>query len=63
MQLLTIAYDSVGLQRCGFRLPASGFRLLERLRRDVPPGKSCWGAKGELDLAKLRGRAGPSAHR
>ena len=27
MQLLTIAYDSVGLQRCGFRLPASGFRL------------------------------------
>jgi hypothetical protein len=31
-----------------------GFRLYERFRPDVPAGKSGWGAKGELDLGKVR---------
>ena len=31
-----------------------GFRLYERFRPEVPPGESGWGAKGELDLAKVR---------
>jgi uncharacterized protein (DUF2252 family) len=31
-----------------------GFRLYERFRPDVPAGESGWGAKGELDLAKVR---------
>jgi len=40
-------------------LQRRGFRLYERFRPDVPAGESGWGAKGELDLAKVRGRAGP----
>jgi hypothetical protein len=31
-----------------------GFRLYEQFRPSVPAGESGWGAKGELDLAKLR---------
>jgi hypothetical protein len=31
-----------------------GFRLYEQFRPGVPAGESGWGAKGELDLPKLR---------
>jgi hypothetical protein len=31
-----------------------GFRLYERFRPDVPPDLRGWGAKGVLDLAKIR---------
>jgi hypothetical protein len=31
-----------------------GFRLYEQFRPSVPAGESGWGAKGELDLAKVR---------
>jgi hypothetical protein len=31
-----------------------GFRLYERFRPEVPAGESGWGAKGELDLGKVR---------
>ena len=34
-----------------------GFRLYERFRPSVPKGESGWGAKGELDLRKVRGAA------
>jgi hypothetical protein len=34
-----------------------GFRLYERFRPNVPQGESGWGAKGELDLAKVRAAA------
>src|SRR4051812_28614576 len=34
-----------------------GFRLYEQFRPPVPAGESGWGAKGELDLAKLRALA------
>jgi hypothetical protein len=30
-----------------------GFRLYERFRPKMPAGESGWGAKGELDLAKV----------
>jgi hypothetical protein len=36
-------------------LQRRGFRLYELFRPDVPAGESGWGAKGELDLAKVRG--------
>lgn len=36
-------------------LQRDGFRLYERFRPDVPAGESGGGAKGELDLAKVRG--------
>ncbi len=32
-----------------------GFRLYEAFRPDVPEGTRGWGAKGELDLARIRG--------
>src|SRR3954447_9154852 len=31
-----------------------GFRLYEQFRPSVPVGETGWGAKGELDLAKVR---------
>ena len=34
-----------------------GFRLYERFRPEVEPGAKGWGAKGVLDLAKVRGVA------
>ena len=34
-----------------------GFRLYEQFRPAVPAGESGWGAKGELDLAKVRALA------
>ena len=39
-------------------LQRRGFRLYERFRPEVPAGESGWGAKGELDLAKVRAAAG-----
>jgi hypothetical protein len=35
-------------------LQGRGFRLYERFRPEVPASKSGWGAKGELDLTKVR---------
>jgi hypothetical protein len=35
-----------------------GFRLYERFRPEVEPGAKGWGAKGVLDLEKIRGAAG-----
>jgi hypothetical protein len=39
-------------------LQRRGFRLYERFRPDIPASESGWGAKGELDLAKVRTAAG-----
>ncbi|MGK7871517.1 hypothetical protein [Falsiroseomonas sp. E2-1-a20] len=38
-------------------LNRNGFRLYEQFRPEVPPDVTGWGAKGELDLQKIR-RAG-----
>lgn len=35
-------------------LQRRGFRLYERFRPEVPAGEFRWGAKGELDLEKVR---------
>ena len=35
-----------------------GFRLYEHFRPEVEPGAKGWGARGVLDLAKVRGAAG-----
>ena len=51
MEELAASVEPVELQR-------RGFRLYERFRPDVPAGESGWGAKGELDLAKVRGAVG-----
>ena len=51
MEELAARIEPVELQR-------RGFRLYERFRPDVPAGESGWGAKGELDLAKVRGAVG-----
>jgi hypothetical protein len=34
-------------------LADNGFRLYERFRPSVPEGVKGWGARGELDLAKI----------
>jgi hypothetical protein len=47
MEELASAYEPGELQR-------RGFRLYERFRPEVPAGESGWGAKGELDLAKVK---------
>ena len=47
MSGLAAAHEPADLQR-------HGFRLYERFRPDVPAGESGWGAKGELDLARVR---------
>ena len=47
MQELAAAHKPADLYR-------HGFRLYERFRPSVPTGESGWGAKGELDLAKVR---------
>lgn len=36
------------------RLALEAFRLYEQFRPSIPAGAQGWGAKGELDLAKLR---------
>jgi hypothetical protein len=38
-------------------LAAAAFTLYERFRPEVPAGQRGWGAKGELDLAKVRALA------
>jgi hypothetical protein len=50
MRDLAARYDETDLNR-------RGFRLYERFRPEVPAGESGWGAKGELDLAKVRSAA------
>ena len=45
---LAAAHEPADLRR-------RGFRLYERFRPAVPAGESGWGAKGELDLRKVRG--------
>src|SRR4051794_25697170 len=47
MARLAAAYEPGELHR-------RGFRLYEQFRPGVPAGESGWGAKGELDLAKVR---------
>jgi hypothetical protein len=47
MTELAATYEPADLYR-------RGFRLYERFRPGVPAGESGWGAKGELDLAKVR---------
>lgn len=51
MSGLAATVEPVDLQR-------RGFRLYERFQPDVSAGESGWGAKGELELAKVRGVAG-----
>ena len=51
MEELAARIEPVELQR-------RGFRLYERFRPDIPAGESGWGAKGKLDLAKVRAAAG-----
>ena len=53
MEELAARIDPVELQR-------HGFRLYERFRPDIPAAESGWGAKGLLDLAKVRAAAGRS---
>ncbi len=38
-------------------LNRTGFRLYEHFRPEVPPGTKGWGAKGVLDLARIRDAA------
>ena len=41
-----------------------GFRLYEHFRPEVPAGVKGWGAKGVLELGKIRSAAGcPDEHR
>jgi hypothetical protein len=47
MAELAAACESADLHR-------RGFQLYEQFRPSVPAGESGWGAKGELDLAKVR---------
>ncbi|MFL5336267.1 MAG: hypothetical protein ACJ8H8_24605, partial [Geminicoccaceae bacterium] len=47
MAELAAVYEPADLYR-------RGFRLYEQFRPSVPVGESGWGAKGELDLAKVR---------
>jgi hypothetical protein len=47
MEELAAAHEPTELNR-------RGFRLYERFRPSVPAGEGGWGAKGELDLAKVR---------
>jgi hypothetical protein len=47
MAELAAGYEPADLYR-------RGFRLYGRFRPSVPAGESGWGAKGELDLAKVR---------
>jgi len=54
MEALAASVEPAELQR-------RGFRLYERFRPDVPAGESGWGAKGELDLAKVRSAADRSS--
>ena len=46
--------DSLSLDE----LNRTGFRLYEHFRPEVPPGARGWGAKGVLDLDRIRGAAG-----
>ena len=50
MEELAAAQEPGELQR-------RGFRLYEQFRPAVPAGESGWGAKGELDLEKVRAAA------
>src|SRR4051812_25282543 len=47
MAELAVACEPAALYR-------RGFRLYEQFRPSMPAGESGWGAKGELDLAKVR---------
>ena len=47
MAVLAAAHEPADLYRLGFR-------LYEQFRPAVPTGESGWGAKGELDLRKVR---------
>ena len=47
----SVAYEPADLYR-------RGFKLYEMFRPGVPAGESGWGAKGELDLDKVRSMAG-----
>ena len=47
MEELADRYDAAELNRIGFR-------LYERFRPDIPPGNAGWGARGELDIDKIR---------
>ncbi len=39
------------------RLNQDGFHLYEQFRPEVPPDERGWGAKGVLDVAKIRALA------
>ncbi len=39
-------------------LASRGYRLYERFRPSIPPGRQGWGAKGELDLELIRSLGG-----
>jgi hypothetical protein len=51
MEDLAAKYEPEELNRVGFR-------LYEHFRPEVPPDVKGWGAKGELDLAKIRSAEG-----
>lgn len=51
METLADGFDAAELNRIGFR-------LYERFRPEVPEDVSGWGAKGRLDLARIRAAAG-----
>ena len=47
MEELADRYDAAELNRIGFR-------LYERFRPDIPPRNAGWGARGELDVDRIR---------
>lgn len=51
MEALAGSLDPAELNR-------TGFRLYERFRPEVPPGTKGWGAKGVLDLDRIKTAAG-----
>jgi hypothetical protein len=52
------AMQTLAKSRTPTKLAAEAYHLYEQFRPSVPPGTRGWGAKGTLDLAKIRKLAG-----
>jgi hypothetical protein len=48
------ALETLAASRTPAELARSAYSLYERFRPDVPEGRAGWGAKGTLDLARVR---------
>ncbi len=51
------AMTALARSRTPAQLAREGFRLYEQFRPSIPAGEAGWGAKGMLDLAKIRALA------